>query len=74
MPPPPTGRVGRQSPTGRGLRVIKQQKNHVIHSETLQSDRYHCQQNYSVQEEVDMCEEGGRSCEEENLWKSPTVA
>ena len=54
---------------GRGftdVRVIKQQNNHIKRSETLQSDRC-CQQDYSAQEEVGTCEEGGRSYEEEDL-------
>ena len=49
------------------VRVIKQQNNHIKRSETLQSDRCHCRQDYSVQEEVGTCEEGGRNCEEEDL-------
>ena len=49
------------------VRVIKQQNNHNKRSETLQSDRFHCRQDYSVQEEVGTCEEGGRSCEEEDF-------
>ena len=55
---------------GRGftdVRVIKQQNNHIKRSEMLQSDRCHCRQDYSVQEEAGTCEEGGRSCEEEDL-------
>ena len=49
------------------VRVIEQQNNHIKRSETLQSDRCQCQQDYSVQEEVGTCEEGGRSCAEEDL-------
>ena len=65
-----TSRRERSWNKGRGftdVRVIKQQNNHVKRSETLQSDRCHCRQDYTVQEEVGTCEEGGRSCEEEDL-------
>ena len=37
------------------------EKKHIKRSETLQSDRYHCRQDYSGQEEVGMCEEGSGS-------------
>ena len=47
--------------------VIKEQKHHIKRSETLQSNRRHCRQDYSVQEEVGTCEEGDWSCEEEDL-------
>ena len=49
------------------VRVIKQQNNHIKRSETIQSNRCHCRQDYSVQEEVVTLEEGGRSCEKEDL-------
>ena len=38
-------------------------KRHIKRSETLQSDRYHRRKDYSVQEEVGVCEEGG-ACRE----------
>ena len=40
---------------------------HAKRSEMLQCDRYHCQLNYSGQEEVGTYEEGGGSSEEEDL-------
>ena len=48
-----------------------------VESESTPADRNQlqvcCRQDYSVQEEVGTCEEGGRSCEEEDLLEFQTV-